>query len=187
MIDSKPLDFVSKTFGFFRTKNLIFGFLCLIIIIIFLINIFSYIRILSKSSENPDVPKSRATASLIACIVVLLLTIIFAGYYFYKWFNPVNPTLSTFGSLLPGGTFPKVPIKTELSPCYDAEATLAEKSLKLNVGAIELRPTLCAKPGLGGQCFDTKIKDPRGVDTEQIKKAYNTYSKAQLNRSDKYM
>lgn len=184
MIDSKPLDIISKTFGFFRTKNLIFGFLCLIIIIIFLVNIFSYIRILSKSSENPKVPKSRATASLIACIVVLLLTIIFTGYYFYKWFNPLNPTLST-GILR--GDLQKIPIKTTLSPCYDAEATLAEKSLMLNIEPINLRPTLCAKPGLGGQCFDTKIKDPRGVDTEQIKKAYNTYSKAQLNRSDKYM
>ncbi len=117
---------------------------------------------------------------------MLLLTIIFAGYYFYKWYNPVNPTLSTFG-FLPGGELQKLPIKTTLSPCYDAEATLAEKSLKLNVEPINLRPTLCAKPGPGGQCFDTKIKDPRGVDTEQIKKAYNTYSKAQLNRSDKYM
>jgi hypothetical protein len=187
MIDSKPLDIASKTFNFFRTKNLIFGFLCLIIIIIFLINVFSYIKILSKSSENPDVPKSRATASLIACIVVLLLTIIFAGYYFYRWFNPVNSNISTFGFLPSGKDFPKVPIKTELSPCYDAEATLAEKSLKLNIEPINLRPTLCAKPGPGGQCFDIKIKDPRGVDTEQIKKAYNTYSKKQLSRSDKYM
>lgn len=187
MIDSKPLDFVSKTFGFFRTKNLIFGFLCLIIIIIFLINIFSYIKILSKSSENPDVPKSRATASLIACIIVLLLTIIFAGYYFYKWSNPINPTLSTFGGLSSGGELKKAELNPTLSPCYDAEATLLDKALKLNIEAIDLKPTLCTKLGSGGQCFDTKIKDPRGVDTEQIKKAYNTYSKAQLSRSDKYM
>jgi hypothetical protein len=153
-----------------QTKYIILAIILLFILIVVIIDVFSYINILSKSSENPEVPKSRATARLIADIVLTLILIFFVGYYGYKYFNP-NPFVVKGKNKYVTGKFPPLFEKGSFTGCADADSmSLAEKLMKTKINNnIDLRPNDCGSNGC------KNLEDPSNPKTKCDDKS-NGYS-----------
>ena len=159
-----------------QTKYIIISVILLFFLIVVVINVFSYINILSKSSENPAVPKSRATARLIADVVLMIILIFFVGYYGYKYFNP-NPFVTKgkepYFNLK--GKFPEMISIGSNTGCTDADSmSLAEKIKPYIKNDIDLRPNDCNDKGC-----KSRLKDPRNEDVTKCK----NYDAKQLAKS----
>jgi hypothetical protein len=160
-------------------KRLIIAILFTIILVVILINLFSYINILSKSSENPSVPKGRATSVLCASIVLVIILIISAGYFYYKRFNPKSIEIKAFFELDPKTKF-GTPTTFTTSKCSDADAILLAGKIKTTYIApnIDLHPSACKGKGKCSSAFPDPMKiDPKckggkyGYDVKGIAKS----------------
>lgn len=136
-----------------KIKYLLFAIIFLFITIIVIINITSYANILSKSGENPSVPKTRARSGLIVNIVLLILLLGFCVYYFYRFSD--NSGIFSFGGLFPFFKskskigFPVV-ADISTSPCRDARPIFPPVK---DIGPVDLKPKKCL-----GNC---QTSDPR--------------------------
>jgi hypothetical protein len=161
------------------TKRLIIAILFTIILIVVLINLFSYINILSKSSENPDVPKGRVTSVLCASIILAIILILATGYFYYKYFNPKSIEMKAFFDISPTTKF-GIPTTATSSKCSDADAMLLADKIKTTYIApnIDLHPSACKGKGKCGSAFPDPMKiDPKckggkyGYDVKGISKS----------------
>ena len=175
MIDLSKFESV---FSAMKYKYLIIAIIFLFFLVVVILNTISYINILNQSTENPYVPKGRATAMLIADIILLLVLIFFTGYYGYRYFRP-NPNIinnvNPFSFLSPKAPRFGTPIRTTDSVCKDADSTLLAEKIRLNKPnpIINLKPNNCSV-----HC--DKFKDPRTLESGKCK---NTYDASNIAKS----
>jgi hypothetical protein len=124
-----------------KNKYLIFFIIFTFIGIIIVVNIFSYVNILTKADENPLVPKTRAQSGLMINIIILVVIIVFCGYYIYK-FSDKSGFFKTFKTTFtkPKSGFPSSVFVSPLSSCADSKPLIPFKDY---IAPIDLKPKKC--------------------------------------------
>jgi hypothetical protein len=145
-----------------KNKYLIFFIIFTFIGIIIVVNIFSYVNILTKADENPLVPKTRAQSGLVINIIILVVIIVFCGYYIYK-FSDKSGFLNIFRtSSKPKTGFPSsVVIPDKFSSCADSKPLIPFKDY---IAPIDLKPK---------KCIDCKTYPDPSKTTAQCRDNYN--------------